>query len=209
MEKRLGISIIFFTTGSWFSGDMTKTDFRPENGGNTGIPRRALRFRNTWPRRAPTHFRCGWEAQAFGKPQEAPYSPYSVVRNLLFKNGIPGLFSFYCAGKKHRHLLSGCGRHWGDGYLENRIVGLSISPNDSSSEQVPYTPQRGYYNELLNFYNYRFNREPLFVTPEMGYGDTKMVLDILRSISEEAIIPVDVEPDRTQTSKVLEKISVF
>jgi predicted dehydrogenase len=149
---------------------------------------------------------------AFGKPQEAPYSPYSVVTaNLLFKNGIPGLFSFYCAGKEAQAPFIGMRIFGTKGmiYLENRDCGIiNIAYNDGGSEQVPYTPQRGYYNELLNYYNHKFHQEPLFVTPEMGYGDTKTVLDILRSIDEETIVQVDEELGRKQTGKVKEKVSL-
>ncbi|NLX90057.1 MAG: Gfo/Idh/MocA family oxidoreductase [Firmicutes bacterium] len=151
--------------------------------------------------------------QAFGKPQEAPYSPYSVVTvNLLFKNGIPGLFSFFCAGKEAQAPFIGLRIFGTEGmiYLENRDCGvINIAYNNGTSEQVPYTPQRGYYNELLNFYNSKFHGEPLFVTPEMGYGDTKTVLDLLKSISEEAIIPVDEEPHSIQTGKAPEKTAVY
>jgi len=138
--------------------------------------------------------------QAFGKPLEADYSPYSVVTvNLRFKNGIPGLFSFFCAGKETQRPFIGMRIFGTEGmiYLEERDCGIiNIAYRDGSSEQVPYRPQRGYYNELLNFYNSRFHQEPLFVTPEMGYGDTKMVLDILKSIREESIVPVDEEITR-------------
>lgn len=150
--------------------------------------------------------------QAFGKAQEAAYSPYSVVTvNLRFKSGVPGLFSFFCTGKETQAPSIGLRIFGTLGmiYLENRDCGIiNIAYNDGSSEQIPYTPQRGYYNELLNFYNFYFHREPLFVTPEMGYGDTKMVLDILRSISEEAIIATNEEPDWNQGGKTRVKTAV-
>ena len=60
-----------------------------------------------------------------------------------------------------------------------------------SSEQIKYTPERGFYNELLNFYNTLNGTEEISVTPEIEYGDVKMVFDILESISSKNVIYVD------------------
>lgn len=151
--------------------------------------------------------------QAFGKPLEAPYSPYSVVTaNLLFQSGIPGLFSFFCAGGEAQAPFIGTRIFGSKGmiYLENRDCGtINIAFNDGSSEQVPYAPQRGYHNELLNYYNHKFLQQPLFVTPEMGYGDTKTVLDILQSINEGKIVYVDEEPAGKLNGKVEDREEVL
>ncbi len=68
---------------------------------------------------------------------------------------------------------------------------INVAYNDGGSKQVPYRPQRGYYNELLNLYNALTGKEAISVTPEMEYGDVKTVLDILRSIRENRVVDVD------------------
>lgn len=137
--------------------------------------------------------------QAFGRRQGQDFSPYSVINvNILFKSGVTGTFSFFTAGKEIQRPLIGL-RIFGSGgtiYLEERDCGfINVMHNDGAHELIPYRPQRGYYNELLNFYNAAAGTEPISVTPEMEFGDAKMVFDILKSIEEERIVEVDREED--------------
>ncbi len=133
--------------------------------------------------------------QAFGVPQKEDFSPYAVVNvNMRFQNGVTGQFSFYCAGREMQRPLVGLRIFCTGGmiFLEERDCGtINVAYNDGKSEQIPYRPQRGFYNELLNLYNALTGKETISVTPEMEYGDVKTVLDILRSLREERIIPVD------------------
>lgn len=134
---------------------------------------------------------------AFGVHQDDDFSPYAVVNvNLRFKSGVTGQFTFYCAGQEAQRPLVGLrifGTH-GMIYLEERDCGtINVAYNDGNSEQVPYRPQRGFYNELLNLYNAMAGKEVVSVTPEIEYGDAKTILDILRSLREDRIVPVDVE----------------
>lgn len=135
--------------------------------------------------------------QAFGRPQEADFAPYEVVNvNLLFKSGVTGQFSFFCAGKEMQRPLIGLRIFGTEGmlYLEERDAGtINLAFNDGRSEQIPYEPQKGYYNELLNFYNALTGAEPISVTPEMEYGDLKTVQAILQSIKEERVVAFDEE----------------
>ncbi len=133
--------------------------------------------------------------QGFGREQPMDFSPYSVVCvNILFKSGVTGTFSFFSAGKEMQRPLIGL-RIFGTGgmiYLEERDCGvINVAHNDGTHELIPYTPQRGYYNELLNFYNAATGKEQISVTPEMEFGDAKMVFDILKSVEEEKIVEVD------------------
>ncbi len=134
---------------------------------------------------------------AFGRPLEESYSPYAAVNtNILFKSGVTGQFSFYCAGRETQapHIGMRIIGTKGMIYLEDRDCGtINIAYNDGTRNEIPYTPQRGYYNELLNYYNSRVYNEELMVTPEMAYGDAQTVFAILRSISEETIVSVDKE----------------
>ncbi len=135
---------------------------------------------------------------AFGRPQNFSFSPYSVVNtNIKFQSGVNGQFSFFCAGKEAHAPFVGLRVFGSKGmiYLESRDCGvINVVHNDGKREEIAFTPQRGYYNELLNIHNALIGVEPLFVTPEVGYGDTKMALDILTSIEEGTVIsPVDEE----------------
>lgn len=135
--------------------------------------------------------------QAFGRRQREPFSPYSVVCvNIQFMNGVIGTFSFFCSGREMQRPLIGLRIFGTEGmiYLEERDCGfINIMKNDGTHELIRYQPQRGYYNELLNFYNAAVGKEPLSVTPEMEFGDAKMVFDILKSVEEEVIVEVDRE----------------
>lgn len=134
---------------------------------------------------------------ALGRPLEEDFSPYFVVNtNICFKSGVTGQFSFYCVGRETQAPFIGL-RIFGTGgmiYLENRDCGtINIAYNDGTRREIPYAPQRGYHNELLNYYNFRVYKEALQVTPEMAYGDARTVFAILRSIKEKEIVPVDEE----------------
>lgn len=133
--------------------------------------------------------------QAFGVPQNDEFAPYAVVNvNMKFMSGVTGQFSFYCAGQEMQRPLVGLRIFCANGmiYLEERDCGvINVSYSDGRSEQVPYRPRRGYYNELLNFYNAAVGREPLSVTPEMEYGDAMMIFRILESVGTGEVLGVD------------------
>ena len=146
--------------------------------------------------------------QAFGRPQSADFSPYSVINiNFLFKSGITGQFAFFCAGREMQRPLIGMRIFGTLGmlYLEERDCGtINLAFNDGRSEQIPYEVQKGYYNELINFHNALTGKEPVSVPPELAYGDIKTVHDVLKSIEENKIISVDengsYQPQYNQTS---------
>ncbi|MCX7920408.1 MAG: Gfo/Idh/MocA family oxidoreductase [Clostridia bacterium] len=133
--------------------------------------------------------------QAFGRPQREDFNPYlSVNSNILFKNGIIGQFTYFPSGIEPQRPLVGFRIFGtkGEIYLEEKTCGvINVAYNDGTSEQVKFTPERGFYNELLNFYNTFNGTEEISVTPEIEYGDVKMVFDILESISSKKVINVD------------------
>ena len=139
------------------------------------------------------------EVHAYGVPQDDQWAPYAVINsNIKFRSGVTGQFTFYCAGREMQRPLTGLRIFCSNGmiFLEERDCGtINVAYDDGRMEQVPYRPQRGYYNELLNFYNAAVGKEPISVPPEMEYGDTKMVLDIIRSIQEGRAIKVDDVPE--------------
>jgi len=96
------------------------------------------------------------------------------------KNGVIGYYTYYPSK--------------GEIYLEDKTCGIiNVSYHDGTSELVNFIPERGFYNELLNYYNAINGTEQISVTPEMEYGDVKMVFDILDSVSFREIIYVDEE----------------
>ena len=137
------------------------------------------------------------EVHAYGMPQDDEFAPYAVITaNIKFKSGIIGQFVFYCAGQEIQRPLVGLRIFCTDGeiYLEERDCGtINTAYNDGRSEQISYRPQRGFYNELLNFYDAAIGKEPISVTPEMEYGDAKMIFDMLKSIKEGRAVKVDDE----------------
>ncbi len=139
------------------------------------------------------------KVQGFGRPQDYDFSPYSVVCvNMLFKSGLIGQFSFFCSGKEMQRPWIGlrifCTR--GMIYLEDRDCGtVNIAYNDGRFEQIPYRPQRGYYNELLNLYQAAAGNEPVSVTPELEFGDTYTIFQILNAVRDGKTLPVDREID--------------
>ncbi|WP_010248146.1 Gfo/Idh/MocA family protein [Acetivibrio cellulolyticus] len=134
--------------------------------------------------------------QAFGKPQKEDFNPYvSVNTNILFKNGVIGQYTYYPSGIETQKPPVGLRIFGtkGEIYLEDKTCGIiNVSYHDGKSEQIGFTPERGYYNELLNFYNALNGTEQISVTPDIEFGDVKMVFDILEAVSKREIRYVDV-----------------
>lgn len=118
---------------------------------------------------------------AYGKPQNEEFCPYASINTLLkFKSGVLGSYS-YCS--KNAELqkppigLRIIGT-LGDIFLESKTSGVvNINLKNQNSQQKKYTPDRGYYNELLNYYN-----GDIIATPEKEIGDIKLIYDILDNI---------------------------
>ncbi len=133
--------------------------------------------------------------QAFGKPQQEDFNPYvSVNANLLFKNGVSGYYTYFPSGMEPQRPLVGFRIFGtkGELFLEEKTCGvINLAYNDGTAEQVKYTPERGYYNELLNFYNALNGTENISVTPEVEFGDVKTVFAILEAAAGKSIVFVD------------------
>jgi predicted dehydrogenase len=133
--------------------------------------------------------------QAFGVPQKDDFSPYAVVTtNIHFASGVIGEFSYYAAGQEMQKPLVGLRIFGTKGmiYLEDPQCGMiNLFYNDGGHEIVGFRPMRGYYNELMNFYNALTNQEMIAVPPEMEIGDLRTIYAILQSISEQEIVKVD------------------
>lgn len=136
---------------------------------------------------------------AIGRRQDADFAPCGVIQaNLRFWSGLTGQFTFFDTGREPQRPLVGLRIFGTQGeiYLEERDCGtINVAYHDGRAERIAYTPRRGYYNELLNFYQAFAGREPLAVTPEMELGDARTVFAILRSLEEDAIVAIDDGPD--------------
>lgn len=136
---------------------------------------------------------------AFGQQLKGDYeyAPYSAIQvNLKFKNNIIGQFAFFNQGKEIQRPLIGLRIFGTKGmiYLEERDCGIiNIAYNDGTNRQIAYQPRRGYYNELLNFYNAAIGTEPLSTTPEIEFGDAMTIFAILESIENRSIVTVNRE----------------
>lgn len=135
------------------------------------------------------------EVHSFGVPTDEDFAPYAVLQsNIKFTSGMTGQFTFFCVGKEMQRPLVGLRIFGSNGmiYLEERDCGtINIAYNDGTSEQIPYTPQTGYKQELLNFYNHMVHGEPLASPPEIEFGDTQAMLAMIRSAKEGRAIVVD------------------
>lgn len=133
--------------------------------------------------------------QAFGKPQTQDFNPYiSICSNILFKSGVIGQFNYYPSGIESVKPPVGFRIFGTNGeiVLEDKTKGvIAVGYNDGRTETISFTPERGYYNELLNFYNAFNGTENIIVTPEVEYGDVRTVFCILDSISSRRITGVD------------------
>ena len=56
---------------------------------------------------------------------------------------------------------------------------VQIHYRDGRSEQKSFVPEKGFYNELLSFYN-----GDIVSTPEKGLGDMELIFEILDQIQQ-------------------------
>ena len=133
--------------------------------------------------------------QALGVPQKDDFSPYAAVTvSIQFMSKIIGQFSYYPAGQEPQKPLIGLRIFGTEGmiYLEDTQCGIiNVFYNDGRHEAVNFRPMRGYYNELLNFYNALSGTEAIAVSPDMEIGDLRTVFAILQSIVEQEVVKVD------------------
>jgi len=142
------------------------------------------------------------KVHAFARPEELSFSPYSAINaNILFHSGVTGQFSFFCSGNEAQRPRIGLRIFGTEGiiYLEDQDCGtVNFFYNNGDYEKIDYTPQNGFYNEMLNIYNALKHNEPVYVTPEVCYGDTKMAFDIIKSIEGETVVQVEIRSQRSE-----------
>ncbi len=138
------------------------------------------------------------EVHAYGVPQDDDFAPYAVLQAALkFSSGVIGQYTFYTAGREPQRPLVGLRLFCTAGmlYLEQRDCGIvNVFHEDGRSEQVPYTPGQGYRRELLNFHDHLTTGAPLQVPPETEFGDTSVLLAMLRSAEDGKRVVLEPEP---------------
>ncbi len=118
--------------------------------------------------------------RAMATPSDKEYCPYGSIASVIkFSSGAVGSYTFYCGGELQKPpvgLRVFC--TLGDIFLESKECGtVSVNYSGGKSEQITFTPSRGYYNELLNFHG-----GDIVSTPEAEVGDMQLVFDILNEI---------------------------
>lgn len=135
------------------------------------------------------------DVQAFGTPQRHDFSPFTVLQaNLKFASGVIGQFSFFTAGQEPQRPLVGLRAFGTTGslYLEEPNCGvINVFYNNGTNRQIPFQPEMGFYNELMNFYQAATDTEPISVPPEMEYGDANTIFALLESAKTNQVISVD------------------
>ena len=196
-EKKVGETVFFIAhRSSCFPCGMTKDTFaatewrqHPQYPGEIFWMRPSM----IWP--APSSFGGIKHLSAFGVPQQDDFSPYAVITvNLEFMNGVIGVFSYFPAGREVQKPAVGLRIFGTKGqiYLEDTDCGLvNLFYADGGHEGIGFQPKRGYYNELLNFYNALIGTEEIAVTPDLEIGDFRTIYAILQSIKDQDIVKVD------------------
>ena len=131
---------------------------------------------------------------AFGQPREDSFCPYTSIHSqFLFRNGLIGHFIYWTKGEESQKPAIGLRIFGTEGmiYLEDKNCGfINVFYNDGRHELIPFTPQRGYYNEFLNYYNSIMGKEEIQVPPIVEFGDTKTIFDILKAMETQQVIEV-------------------
>jgi predicted dehydrogenase len=129
---------------------------------------------------------------AHGRSAEVDFSPYSCINAILrFDDQIIGHYTFYCISRETQAPLVGLRIFGTNGeiYLESKNCGfVNFTTKDGEHQAIPYKPNEGYFNELLNFYEAVQNNTSIISTPEKGLGDMQVIFDILRSIETGELI---------------------
>lgn len=114
------------------------------------------------------------------------FCEYNCINSILtFENSVTGHVAYLNNSTESQHPKVGLRIFGSEGeiFLEEKMCGcVNYTLKNGESKQIYYTPDEGYYNEILNFYNALTNDEEIISTPEKEIGDIQTVFDILDSI---------------------------
>lgn len=132
---------------------------------------------------------------AFGNPIGHDYAPYININcNLMFKSGVVGHYVYCSKGNEAQKPSIGLRIFGTEGmiYLEDKYCSVvNVFYNDGRHEMLAFTPQRGYYNEFVNFYEALVNHQKIQVTPMVEFGDTKLIFALLEAAKEKRVVSID------------------
>lgn len=119
--------------------------------------------------------------KAFGNKQDKEYCEYRNINTLLRFNGdIIGNYTYYSSSAELQTPPIGLrifGSN-GDIYLESKTCkNVIINYKDGKSEKRKFTPENGYYNEFINYYDGN-----IVSTPEKELGDIELIFRILNEV---------------------------
>jgi len=120
---------------------------------------------------------------AFAAKQQRDYCPWRNINAVLqFAGGVIGSYNFYSPNAELAKPPVGLRifGSLGEIVLEGKDCGrVQIYYKDGRSEEKPFAPGKGYYNELLNFYH-----GDIVCTPEKALGDIELLFRICGLIGE-------------------------
>jgi predicted dehydrogenase len=118
------------------------------------------------------------EVNAYARPQDEDFCKYMNINCIIkFQNSVIGSYNFYSSGGDLQKPPIGLRIFGtlGEIHLESKDCGvIDVHYKDGKCEKINYMPSRGYYNELLNFYDGN-----IICTPEKEVGDIELIFKIL------------------------------
>ena len=123
--------------------------------------------------------------RALAARQDKDYCPYrNINTSMRFSGGVIGSYSFWSSAAELSKPPVGLRIYGslGEIVLESKECGVvRIHYRDGRCEQKPFTPGKGFYRELLNFYDGN-----IVSTPEKELGDMELIFNILSLLEQQA-----------------------
>lgn len=124
-----------------------------------------------------------------GLPGNASFCKYEVINTILqFENNILGFYGYWNMGQEYYTPKIGLRIFGtkGEIYLEDKYCEkIILKKSGGVNEKINFIKERGFYNELNNFYNNYFGKEEIISTPEKEIGDMEVIFKILNTIETE------------------------
>ena len=121
------------------------------------------------------------DVRAFAARQDKDYCPWRNINTVIrFSNGVIGSYNYWPSAAELAKPPVGLRifGSLGEIVLESKECGVvQIYFKDGHSEQKAFAPEKGFYNELLSFYN-----SDIVSTPEKALGDMELIFEILDQI---------------------------
>jgi len=123
------------------------------------------------------------DVQAMATKQDKEYCPWRNINTIMrFTGGVIGSYNYWSSFGELAKPPVGLRifGSLGEIVLESKECGVvQIHYRDGRSEQKSFVPEKGFYNELLSFYN-----GDIVSTPEKELGDMELIFEILDQIQQ-------------------------